>query len=98
MRWRGRRQSGNFDDQRGNGGGRGGLPIKGGIGLVIVVIVIGLITGKNPLSLLQSLPIAEENSISQSAPYQPTAEEEELTQFVKVVLADTEDVWRIWPH
>lgn len=93
MRWRGRRQSGNFDDQRGNGGGRGGLPIKGGIGLVIVVIVIGLITGKNPLSLLQSLPIAEENSISQSAPYQPTAEEEELTQFVKVVLADTEDVW-----
>ncbi len=93
MRWRGRRQSGNFDDQRGSGGGRGGLPIKGGIGLVIVVIVIGLITGKNPLSLLQSLPIAEENSISQSAPYQPTAEEEELTQFVKVVLADTEDVW-----
>ncbi len=37
MRWRGRRQSGNFDDQRGSGGGRGGgLPIKGGIGIGVV--------------------------------------------------------------
>jgi predicted metalloprotease len=96
MQWRGRRQSGNVDDQRGNGGGGGGLgglPIKGGLGLVIVVVVIGLITGKNPLSLLQNLPIEDGNSISQTTPYEPTAEEEELAQFVKVVLADTEDVW-----
>ena len=93
MQWRGRRQSGNVDDQRGSGGGGfGGLPIKGGLGLVIVVVVISLITGKNPLSLLQSLPIEDGNSVSIS-PYEPTAEEEELTQFVKVVLADTEDVW-----
>ena len=95
MQWRGRRQSGNVDDQRGNGGGGGfgGLPIKGGLGLVIVVVVISLITGKNPLSLLQSLPLDEGSSISQGTPYESTAEEEELTQFVKVVLADTEDVW-----
>ena len=92
MRWRGRRESGNVNDQRGGGGGRG-LPIKGGIGLVIVVIVIGLITGKNPLSLLQNLPLEEGSSISQSTPYEPNAAEAELTQFVKVVLADTEDVW-----
>ena len=70
----------------------GGLPIKGGIGLVIVVVVFGLITGKNPLTLLQSLPIEGENSVSVT-PYEATPEEEELTQFVKVVLADTEDVW-----
>lgn len=92
MKWRGRRESGNVDDQRGGGGGRGGLPIKGGIGLVIIVIVFGLITGKNPLTLLQSLPIEDGNSVS-ITPYQATPEEEELTQFVKVVLADTEDVW-----
>ena len=92
MQWRGRRQSGNVDDQRGGGGGMGGLPIKGGIGLVIVVVVFGLITGKNPLTLLQSLPIEGENSVSVT-PYEATPEEEELTQFVKVVLADTEDVW-----
>ena len=95
MQWRGRRQSGNVDDQRGSGGGGGfgGLPIKGGLGLVIVVVVISLITGKNPLSLLQSLPLDEGSNISQTTPYESTAEEEELTQFVKVVLADTEDVW-----
>jgi len=92
MQWRGRRQSGNVEDQRG-GGGRGGLPIKGGLGLVVVIIVISLITGKNPLSLLQQIPLDNGPSVSQSAPYQPTPEEEELSQFVKVVLADTEDVW-----
>ena len=93
MQWRGRRQSGNVDDQRGSGrGGMGGLPIKGGIGLVLIVIVFGLITGKNPLTLLQSLPIEDGNSVL-LAPYEATPEEEELTQFVKVVLADTEDVW-----
>ncbi len=92
MKWRGRRESGNVDDQRGGGGGMGGLPIKGGIGLVIIVVVIGLITGKNPLTLLQSLPIEDGNSVS-ITPYQATPEQEELTQFIKVVLADTEDVW-----
>ncbi len=83
MQWRGRRQSGNVDDQRGSGGGRGGLPIKGGIGVVIIVIVFGLITGKNPLTLLQSLPIEDGTSVS-IAPYEATPEEEELTQFVRV--------------
>jgi predicted metalloprotease len=95
MQWRGRRQSGNVEDQRGSGGGRGfgGLPIKGGLGLVVVIIVISLITGRNPLSLLQQIPLDAGPSVSQSAPYQPTPEEEELSQFVRVVLADTEDVW-----
>jgi uncharacterized protein len=94
MQWRGRRQSGNVEDQRGNSGrGMGGLPIKGGLGLVVIIVIIGLITGKNPLSLLQQIPLDNGVEISQSAPYQTTPEEEELSQFVKVVLADTEDVW-----
>jgi len=96
MQWRGRRQSGNVEDQRGSGGGGGGfggMPIKGGLGLVVVVVVIGLITGKNPLSLLQQLPLDNGPTISQSTPYEASPEEEELSQFVKVVLADTEDVW-----
>ncbi len=95
MQWRGRRQSGNVEDQRssGGGGGFGGMPIKGGLGLVLVVVVIGLITGKNPLSLLQQLPLDNGPTISQSTPYEASPEEEDLSQFVKVVLADTEDVW-----
>lgn len=95
MQWRGRRQSGNVDDQRGSGGGGGfgGLPIKGGIGIVIVIVVIGLITGQNPLSLLQQIPMDSGPSVSQSTPYQSTPEEQELVDLVGVVLADTEDVW-----
>lgn len=90
MQWRGRRQSGNVDDQRGSGGGFGGLPIKGGIG---IVVIIGLITGQNPLALLQQMPLDNEPSVSQSVPYQSSPEEEELADLVGVVLADTEDVW-----
>ena len=94
MQWRGRRESGNVDDQRGSGGrGFAGLPVKGGLGLVVVIIIFSLITGNNPLTLLQNLPTDGGNMASQETPYQPTAEEEELTGFVKVVLVDTEDVW-----
>lgn len=95
MQWRGRRQSGNVEDQRGSsgGGGFGGFPIKGGLGLVAIVVIIGLITGRNPLSLLQQLPLDNGPAISQSEPYQANPQEEELSQFVRVVLADTEDVW-----
>lgn len=48
--------------------------------------------GGNPQDILngsqQSIPTEQ-----QSSTYIPTAEEEELASFVKVVLADTEDVW-----
>jgi predicted metalloprotease len=94
MQWRGRRQSGNVDDQRGGGGGGfGGLPIKGGLGFLAIIVVISLITGNNPLTLLQNIGTGDGNNTSVSAPYQATPEEEDLAQFVRVVLADTEDVW-----
>lgn len=64
MQWRGRRQSSNVEDQRGGGVGRGGLPIKGGLGLVVVIIVFSLITGRNPLTLLQQIPIDNGPSFS----------------------------------
>ncbi|HTJ51685.1 MAG TPA: neutral zinc metallopeptidase [Cyclobacteriaceae bacterium] len=93
MQWRGRRESGNVEDRRGSGGGGGGLPIKGGIGLVVIVIIISLITGKNPLTLLQNIPVSDGTTSTESQSYTPSADEEELSHFVKVVLADTEDVW-----
>jgi len=93
MQWRGRRESGNVEDRRGSGTGGRGLPIKGGLGLVVIVIIISLITGKNPLTLLQNIPVSDGNSTTESQSYTPSADEEELSHFVKVVLADTEDVW-----
>jgi predicted metalloprotease len=92
MQWRGRRQSSNVDDQRGRGG-TGGMAFKGGLGTLAIVVVISLILGKNPLSLLQEMQTQSGPATEQTTNYQPTPEEEELSQFVKVVLADTEDVW-----
>ncbi len=93
MRWTGRRQSGNVDDQRGQstGGLPGGLLSKGGLVTVVIVLLLSWITGTNPLTLLQQSGISAGGMQEQSVPATP--EEEERKQFVSVVLADTEDVW-----
>jgi len=89
MQWRGRRESDNVEDRRGMGGR--GIAV-GGVG-TIVVIIIALIMGKNPAELLQAVnqdgnaPQANEQPVGRSA------EENEAADFVKVVLADNEDVW-----
>lgn len=90
MQWRGRRESGNVEDMRGGGFGGRGIAL-GGIGTVIVV-VIGLLLGQNPLDLLQAVNQGQPQQ-EQTAPVASSAEEDEAAQFVKVVLADNEDVW-----
>lgn len=87
MQWRGRRESGNVEDRRGLGGK--GIAV-GGIGTVVVVI-IALIMGKNPMDLLQSVNQGQPAATEQVA--EPSAAEQEAASFVKVVLADNEDVW-----
>jgi predicted metalloprotease len=104
-------ESSNIEDRRGEGGGfggggfgggggLGGIPIggglfKGGFGL-IAVVVIGMILGVNPLSLLGGM----DSGTSQVAPQsqtrsasRPSAEADPETQFVARVLKSTEDVW-----
>ena len=63
-------------------------------GLIIVAgfFLISWVIGFNPLSLLQQF-VGGNQQITQGAAYTPTAAEEELASFTKVVLADTEDVW-----
>jgi len=90
MQWRGRRESGNVEDMRGGGFGGRGIAL-GGIGTVIVV-VIGLLLGQNPLDLLQAVNQGQPQQ-EQTQPVASSAEEDEAAQFVKVVLADNEDVW-----
>lgn len=87
MQWRGRRESGNVEDRRGLGGK--GIAV-GGVGTVVVVI-IALIMGKNPMELLQSVNQGQPAATEQVA--EPSAAEQEAASFVKVVLADNEDVW-----
>ncbi|KQQ36708.1 flagellar biosynthesis protein FlgM [Rhizobium sp. Leaf306] len=105
MEWKGRRQSDNVEDQRGASmGGRGGgfrIPIGGGgrgggglsIGGIVVVLIICWVTGINPLTLLSGGDTSMDTgtSTTQQAPRTPA--EDEMTGFVRTVLADTEDTW-----
>lgn len=89
MKWRGRRQSTNVEDRRGmRPGGKTTL----GCGGLVIVVVLALVFDQNPLQLLESV----NQSVPQTTgtPYTPSAEEEELSGFVRVVLADTEEVWQ----
>lgn len=86
MRWKGRRESSNIEDRRGRFS-RG--TVGGGIGTIIVILAVYFLGG-DPRPLLYDLQI--DNAKTNSS-YQGTAEENELAQFVAVVLAETEDVW-----
>ena len=89
MRWRGERQSSNIEDRRGMS--RGGMAVGGGLG-GLVIIVLALLFGADPRQFLEQIPNSGQAPGAQSSrPVNP--EEEELKQFVAVVLASTEDVW-----
>lgn len=91
MEWKGRRKSSNVEDQRGRSGG--GLALGGGLGgLGIIVVIIYTLLGGNPTDIMNNSSMNQTNQATQN--YEPTAEEEELADFVSVVLADTEDVWK----
>ena len=90
MRLEGRRESTNVDDRRRSGGA--GKAAGMGIGGLIVVALITLVMGGNPLDVLQ-----QAGGLTYTSPdggtYEPTAEEEELAKFASQILAGTEDVW-----
>jgi predicted metalloprotease len=88
MRWRGERQSTNIEDRRGLSGGK--IAVGGGLG-TIVIMIIALLFGADPRQLLEQVPDNQPSQVQTSRPQNP--EEEELKQFVSVVLAKTEDVW-----
>lgn len=86
MRWKGRRESSNVEDRRG-GYSRG--MVGGGIGSIVVILLIYFLGG-DPSQIMNTPQLDDQTTTSS---YQGTAEENELAQFVSVVLAETEDVW-----
>jgi len=68
----------------------GKVAVGGGLGTVLILIV-ALIFGADPRQLLEQLPSEPSSEVQSSRPANP--EEEELKQFVSVVLAKSEDVW-----
>jgi uncharacterized protein len=88
MRWQGRRRSSNVEDIRRSAGPK--LVFGGGIGGVILIVIF-LLLGGDPRMLLD---IAQQSNPSAYVEPGTGEQNDELSQFVAVVLADTEDVWR----
>jgi predicted metalloprotease len=86
MRWKDRRQSTNVEDRRGRT--KKGM-VGGGIGSIILILAIYFLGG-DPTQLIDN---SQFDNSGVTSNYEGTAEENELAQFVSVVLAETEDVW-----
>ena len=87
MRWTGRRGSTNVEDRRGVSGGK--MAVGGGIGTIAIVLVVWLLGG-DPGQMLSNF-----ESGQQTQTVEASAEEDQMAQFVSVVLADTEEVWKM---
>jgi len=85
MKWQGRQGSGNVEDRRGMSTGT--KFIGGGIGTLVIVLLVYLLGG-DPSSILN-----QTGSQTTNGPVEATEEENQMAQFVSVVLKDTEDVW-----
>jgi predicted metalloprotease len=87
MRWQGRGGSSNVEDRRGMRYGR-----AGGIGIgTIVLALIAVYFGQDPSVVLQG--VQPSTPSGEQGPYEESAEEAQLREFVSVVLADTEAAW-----
>lgn len=87
MKWQGRQGSGNVEDRRGMSTGK--MAVGGGIGTIVIVLIV-LLLGGDPSSVLDTMqsPVSTEAGTAQFS-----AEEQEMAQFVSVVLKDTETIW-----
>lgn len=88
MKWLGRRQSDNVDDRRGMSGGK--IAAGGGI-IGVIVLLISMFTGGDT-SILNDIQ-SQVQSGEPTETRELTAQEKEMGDFVRTVLADTEDVW-----
>lgn len=90
MKWSGRRESSNVEDRRGLSGGK--VVAGGGVVGVILYLIVTFMNGGeiDPSQIQQQLPQSQAQTEMTPA---EKAQDEERAGFVKVVLADTEDVW-----
>ncbi len=89
MKWQDRQGSDNIEDRRGRRMGGVGLPLGGGIGGIVLILVLSALTGTNPLELLGGLNAPVEDTSGGAPPAN-----DPQAQFISVVLADTEQTWR----
>jgi predicted metalloprotease len=90
MRWQGRGRSSNVQDRRGMG--TGGKMAGGGLGFIAIAIVVALLGGDPSALFQEGLNRSIGTQISAQSRFSE-AEQQEMVDFVSVVLAETEDTW-----
>jgi predicted metalloprotease len=88
MKWEFGRRSSNVEDRRGM---PAGPVVGGGIGAILLAIVVTLLGG-DPSAILNQAPPTTSNRPTTQAPAPPA--NDQMANFVSVVLADTEDTWK----
>jgi uncharacterized protein len=92
MRWQNERESENVEDRRGISAGK--IAVGGGIGTILIVLVMSLLTGADPRALMQRMGGQQAAPAQgQAGPVNASPEEEKQAKLVKTTLAMTEDVW-----
>ncbi|WP_288586109.1 neutral zinc metallopeptidase [uncultured Methylobacterium sp.] len=109
MRWEDFRTSDNVEDRRGEGGGGGGgfgFPGGGagglGIGTIVILCIIGWVTGINPAILIggaetvtrQRAPQEQGQQQGQQPDRRTGAPSDQTGKFAAAILGNTEDVWK----
>jgi len=83
MRWQGRAGSGNIQDRRGMGMA---LPVGGGIGGLVLLLLFSALTGQNPIDIITT---QSDEAVGTSG----VPADDPQAEFVSVVLRDTEETW-----
>ncbi len=91
MRWQNERQSENVEDRRGLSGRQ--VAVGGGLGTILIVLLMSMLTGADPRALLQQFGGQQPARQQQGAPVQRTEEEKKQEGLVRATLGLTEDVW-----
>ncbi len=91
MRWEFGRRSSNIEDRRGRG--VSGPVVGGGIGAIVLSLIVALLGG-DPSVIWEQSQSQSDGPNSESPQTQRSAADDRMTEFVSVVLADTEDTWK----
>lgn len=91
MKWQGRRQSDNVEDRRSISGGK--VAVGGGI-IGIIILLVNIFGGENAQLITPVLEQIQGGQQTQTEAAAPLSKADiEMGDFVKVTLADTEDIW-----
>jgi len=73
--------------------GRSGGGIGGVVGLIVILGVVWLVTGTNPIDVLTGGQMAPTSPSTSTSTQLPSQGQDEMVDFVGVVIKETEDLW-----